>query len=175
MAQKRIVHLRVYRGRELNYDANGKVKNENHKVSLTHQTVEWANYLKNLRNNGFAKVEVVDVLEGSGSNYESVDASEIKEEVAQAFEPKTEVVLTPDQKRIADLERMVKELSEPKKPTKKKVETPVVIPSLPKGKSLEDLKRGQLNELFPNVADLEPANKADFIELVHKTYPNQYK
>ena len=50
---KKVVHLRVYRGTKILKDENNKVENENNKVALIYDTLEWHNYLKRLVANGF--------------------------------------------------------------------------------------------------------------------------
>jgi len=100
MQNKAIVHLRVYksngRDSEISYSADGSVQNENILVKLRHDTLEWSNYLKHLVVNGFVKVEVEKVIDGN------IDS--IKKEVNDAMFPIKEVVLSPEQKKIADLE-----------------------------------------------------------------------
>lgn len=99
---KPIVHLRVYRsdgrGKGISYDENRKVINENILVKLTHNTLEWANYLKHIKVGGFIKAVVEKVMDGSPEI-----TSKIQKEVDAAMAD-VEVALTPEQKRIADLE-----------------------------------------------------------------------
>jgi hypothetical protein len=104
--KKPIVKLRVYRGVELNYDAKGNVKNENFLISVEHGTNLWKLTMKNLKLNGYCKVEVESVWQlQSDSTYKEVeDKNAIVKEVKNSFEFEKEVVLTPDQKRIAELE-----------------------------------------------------------------------
>ena len=179
MAQKRIVHLRVYRGERLSFDANGKVQNENHLVKTHEDSQEYKNLLTSLKISGYCKVEVDNVLKLEGGSYNEVDAPDIAKEVKEAFEaPRQEKELTPDQKRIAELERKLEAVltGKKEKPKKKKVETPeIYVPELPKGKTLDDLKRTELEDMFPNIQELNPANKTDFIAQVNEMYPNQYK
>lgn len=113
MEKKPIVHLRVYRGGDLNYTADGKIKNENQSVKITHDTVEWSNFLRHLKSNQYGKVEVEKVLDPLKMNEKTElepisdkDKLEaIKKEVSKAFNgPENEVVLTPEQKKIAELE-----------------------------------------------------------------------
>jgi hypothetical protein len=117
-----IVDLRVYKGTELNYDSNGKVKNENQSIKLFYDSIEWRNQLKNLIANGYIKVEVT-----SANYYErKVDENgdfldvlteyplieELVNEVALAFKGNSEVALTPQEARIAELEKQNKEMLE---------------------------------------------------------------
>ena len=82
MATKRIVHLRVYKGGELNYDRNGKVKNPNQLVKLPHGSKEWTNYLTHLGANGFCSVEVEKVLNEKGNTVKTF--ADISTEVKNA-------------------------------------------------------------------------------------------
>lgn len=113
-AKKPIVHLRVYKGLQLFYDANGKVMNPNQVVKLTHDTIEWKNFIKNLPGLGFNSIKVEKML--SGDDFKEIEISkEIVEEVENIFKKK-ETELTPDQKRIADLEAKIEALTKKEKP-----------------------------------------------------------
>lgn len=175
MQQKRIVHLRVYVGKELNYNANGNVKNENHKVSLTHGGVEWRNYMKNLTANGFCAVKVENAFDES---YEKVSFDDIEKEVKLAFEGSQEVVLTKEQQEIKELKAQMAELLAGQKPTakpkpvKEEANEDVFVPVLPEGKTVDKMGRAELEETFPNIAELNPANVGDFRAIVKETYPN---
>ncbi|HQZ51028.1 MAG TPA: hypothetical protein PLF17_10915 [Chitinophagaceae bacterium] len=108
-AKKPIVHLRVYKGLQLFYDANGKVMNPNQIVKLTHDTIEWKNFMKNVQSLGFSSIKVEKMLEGT--TLEEIEISkQVEEEVANVFKKK-EVELTADQKRIADLEAKLEALT----------------------------------------------------------------
>ena len=102
---KKVVHLRVFKGTKILKDENGKVENENQKVSLTYGSLEWKNYLKHLIANGFCKVEVEKLFELKDSEYVKCEIPEyIKEEVLLAHKGDQKVKLTPEQQKIADLE-----------------------------------------------------------------------
>lgn len=178
MSQKRIVHLRVYRGREINYDKNGKVKNENHLIKSTEDSVEFNNVLKYISQSGYCKVEVEKVFKKTDKGYEQVDSKEIEELVNEAINGKVvEKELTPDQKRIEQLERMVKELSDAKQPkAKKQSEKPKGddLHELPKGKTIDNMSKKQLETSFPEIADLNPANLKEFRTLIRTTYPDKF-
>lgn len=112
--KKPIVHLRVYKGLQLFYDANGKVMNPNQLVKLTHDTIEWKNFLKNVQSLGFNSIKVEKML--NGTTLEEIEIpKEIEVEVADVFKKK-EVELTADQKRIADLEAKIEALTKKEKP-----------------------------------------------------------
>jgi len=113
-AKKPIVHLRVYKGLQLFYDANGKVVNPNQIVKLTHDTIEWKNFLKNVQSLGFNSIKVEKML--NGTTLEEIEIpKEIEVEVADVFKKK-EVELTADQKRIADLEAKLEALTKKEVP-----------------------------------------------------------
>lgn len=132
MGKKPVVNLRVFKGAKMSFDENGKPQNENQSVKLIHDTVEWANFLKNFRANAYVKAEVesvkiIDKVKKDGflvdevSDYDNVDA--IKKEVAEAFNSVPQVKLTPEQQRIADLEAKIDALTGgSKKPVEKKEE-----------------------------------------------------
>lgn len=117
------VHLRVYRGKTMTYNAKGESTNENHVVKLEYNTAEYKRFLNMLRANGFIKAEVEKVLdlstkvEGKAKDepgyYEEVaDFSDIQKEVDLALNPDgVEKELTPDQKRIAALEAKLEALT----------------------------------------------------------------
>lgn len=114
MKTKKVVHLRVYKGNgkdlSLSYDENQNVKNENILVKLTHNTLEWNNYLKHIRVNGFVKAKVEKVLQDG----KEVSTKDIAKEVENAINPVEKKELTYDQKRIADLEAKIDALSNQK-------------------------------------------------------------
>jgi hypothetical protein len=121
--KKPIIKLRVYRGEELNYNADGTIKNENQLVSLTHNSRNWVLFMKNLRNNGYCKVEVEKAFSDLGnSQYEEIkDISAYNEEVQDAFSKLKQVNLTPEQKRIAELEAKLEAFMKASKPTQEKI------------------------------------------------------
>lgn len=83
MATKRIVHLRIFKGGELNYDSQGNVKNKNQLVKLPHGSAEWRNYLKHLAANGISTVKVEKVITGTGKAAKS--SNDIVAEVEAAL------------------------------------------------------------------------------------------
>lgn len=122
MGKKPIVRLRVYKGQKMSFDETGRPQNENQKVTLTHDTVQWTNYLKNLRANGFIKVDVenvqyIDSVKGDDGFFSDVVTpceqsliDDIRHEVKTAFEF-TVAVQTPEQKKIAELEAKINALA----------------------------------------------------------------
>ena len=100
------------------YDADGNVRTPSQIVKLTHDTVEWKNFLNNLPATfGMAKVEKVLSDLGNGEYKEVENPVEITKEVEAVFKT-PEKELTPEQKRIAELEEAVKALSKGNKSTK---------------------------------------------------------
>ena len=126
MGEKPVVTLRVYRGRTLSFDENGTVQNENQSVKLTHDTVEWKNFMKSLRANGYCKVEVEKVTnvkvtnkpdEGFKSTQTVIDKTEIANEVKKAYEI-PQKPLTPQEQKIKELEEKLEALISSKEPKK---------------------------------------------------------
>jgi len=58
------IQLKLYKGKELLYDKNGNVKNENQPLKLT-DGVEWLNYLKYIKAQQLCKVELIGVFEAN--------------------------------------------------------------------------------------------------------------
>ncbi len=128
---KIVVWLRVYEGKKILRAENGSIENVNQLVKLTHDTLEWYNYLKNLPATPFCKVEIKKVLipseiiteesviEGSKTyirknvetTYKTGEITDaLKREVSVAFVGIKEKELTPDQKEIAELKAKVERL-----------------------------------------------------------------
>ena len=114
---KKVVWLRIFRGKEILYKADGKPSNENQIVKLIYDTFEFKNYLKYLKGGGLCKVDVVKVLEQKGGKFVEIEITdEIKEEVKLAHEGINEVILTPDQEEIKKLKAQMAELLKSKEP-----------------------------------------------------------
>lgn len=104
---KPIIKLRVYKKIEnmsgVVKNEIGEVQNENQLVSLKHNSLEWANYMKHVSPIIYAKIEVEKHFESENAKEASECPQSIKEEIENALKaPKKE--LTPEQQRIADLE-----------------------------------------------------------------------
>jgi hypothetical protein len=101
----------VYRGKtlkQLDYNADGSVKTENHITKVEYGSLMWGLYLKNLKTEyGAATVERVveeKVSESGEKSYEEVkDFAHISKEVELCFEGEAKP-MTPEQKKIAELE-----------------------------------------------------------------------
>lgn len=104
--KKPIIRVRAFRGTELNYDANGKIKNENNTIAYEYGSKLWDLFLKNIKLNGYCKVNVESVKELiKDAEYKTIeDISKFEKEVQDAFVGTVVEKLTPDQKRIAELE-----------------------------------------------------------------------
>lgn len=116
--KKPIVHLRIFKGQELLYDGVGNLKTPSQIVKITHDTVEWKNFLKNLTASGYGMAKVEKVLQEADGKFDEVlIPSEIVKEVENVFKA-PEKELTPDQKRIADLEAKLETMTKGNKPQK---------------------------------------------------------
>lgn len=132
MSNQLVVHLRVFRGKTLTYNATGQSTNENHKVSLVHGSTEWKKFLSHLLANGFIRVVVEKVLDLNKTNtgkskedsdyYQSVeDFKSIQDEIDSAMTPEDKVGLTAEQKQIKELTARLDALTA--KPAPAKAET----------------------------------------------------
>lgn len=141
---RKVMWLKIFRGNEILYKADGTPSNENQIVKLLHGTLECSNYLKYLRGSGLCKVDVVRLQEQIGNEFRDIEIpDELREEVRLAHEGSDEVVLTDEQKRIKELEETVKSLSELmklKSSPKEVVDEDVVEKSNGEVSSLDDLK-----------------------------------
>ena len=113
------IHLHIYKAKRgfngIARGENGKIVNENHKVSLPYDTMEWNNWLKHVIPSGIIKIEVLGVVKvkrDSKGNYESYSyenvPENIKKQVADSLLAKVDISQqTPEQKRIAELEAKI--------------------------------------------------------------------
>lgn len=123
MGKKPVVTLRVYRGKQMSYDAQGNVQNENQLIKLPHDTVEWKNFMKNITANGYLKVDVVNYQFFEKGEWKDSNKAMVEKELEINMTKQTEVALTDDQKRIAELEaKLEKLLARDEKKSSKKVE-----------------------------------------------------
>lgn len=172
MGKKPTVRLRVYSGTKMSYDVNGKVQNENQKVTFTHDTVQWKNYLNNLKANGFCKVDVEaafynELTKDEGGYFvdnptpcESEVVEAIKKEVERAFEDKA-VELTPEQKKIAELEMAIKALQNGSAKMKETKADKQVEDKEPKVETSANDDRSTLVEEYTKVVGKRPFNGWD--------------
>ena len=123
MGKKPVVTLRVYRGRQMSYDAQGNVQNENQLIKLPHDTVEWTNFMKNITSNGYLKVDVENYQFFEKGEWKDSNKAMVEKELEINMTKQTEVAMTDDQKRIAELEaKLEKLLARDEKKSSKKVE-----------------------------------------------------
>jgi len=122
-----VVALKVYKGKAL-YDENGKIQSESQKITLDYENEEyarkkgWEVQLAMLPRQGFTKVEIMAVY----LDEKPIETPEaIATDVAALF-AKKDAVLTPQEKKLAELERenaemkeMMKQILEGKKADKK--------------------------------------------------------
>jgi len=112
-----VIHLRWVKGKQLSYDGQGELQNENGLTKLRYGTLGWVNYLKRLKTHGFCEVTAVAAFDGK--SYEELEVpEEIALEVVNAIK-EADVVLTAEQQRIADLEAKLEALINKDKPVKK--------------------------------------------------------
>lgn len=119
--KKPIVHLRVFKGNQMTYDANGKILNQNQLVKIKHDTIEWKNFLNNLIASGYtsAKIEKViyiSFVDGKEVVQEAEISSTIQSEVDAKFKANAPV-LTPEQQQIAELTARLDALTKQQAPT----------------------------------------------------------
>jgi len=114
----KVVELRVYKGQALTYDINQNITNENQKLTFDYGTIQFPKNIANLRSMGFCVVELKALyLDGNSVdefeiNKQKVSFDSIKTEIENIFNAVPKVELTPEQKKIADLEAKNQELSE---------------------------------------------------------------
>ena len=124
---KRVVQLRTYQGRELDYDANGKIKNPMSVIKIKYNTVEWSNFMRWLPVNGYCSVEVAAVIDLDTDKPIS-DTKDIEAEVKLALEGEVKDNRTPEQIQIDELKQKIEEITGGKKKKKKvKAEKPKVV------------------------------------------------
>ncbi len=107
---KKIVALKVYKGVEMLQKPDGSIHNETQYIRTEHGTNEWACLMKFLNSSGYCKVVVEDVYFMDGTKLDSSEITLIKEEVKKAFTFNTIQDLTPEQKKIQELEAKINSL-----------------------------------------------------------------
>jgi len=109
---KKIVALKVYKGVEMLQKPDGSIHNETQYIKTEHGTNEWACLMKFLNSSGYCKVVVEDVYFMDGTKLDSSEITPIKKEVKEAFTFNTIQDLTPEQKKIQELEAKLNSLIE---------------------------------------------------------------
>ena len=115
--KKPTVSLRVYKGSEVYYDKEGNVVNENQIITLEHNTLSWRLFLQHITRHGYVLVEVErayfsELKDGEEKIEEVKELKSSQNEVEKAFNPADDVVLTPEQLRIQELEAKNAEFQE---------------------------------------------------------------
>jgi hypothetical protein len=115
--KKPTISLRVYKGSEVYYDKEGNVINENQIITLEHNTLSWRLFLQHITRHGYALVEVErayfsELKDGEEKIEEVKELKSFQNEVEKAFNPADDVVLTPEQLRIQELEAKNAEFQE---------------------------------------------------------------
>ena len=104
----KVVKLRVYKGSEVLYSAEGTVKNQNQYVKLIHGTLEWKNYLKYILIQNYCKVEVISLIDLKSEK--ELDIENVQKEVNEANLKNKKAPMTKEQQEIAELKEQVKAL-----------------------------------------------------------------
>ena len=118
MGKKPIVSLRIYRGHKLYYNEHGEIDNDNQLITYTYDTLSWRLFLKHIRKHGYASVKVEDVyyseIKSGKEVVEKVSDKDfinsVKNQVEKAFNISEESLLTPEQKKIKELEEKLNNL-----------------------------------------------------------------
>lgn len=144
---KLAVHLLVFYGQVL-YDENQKLISDSAPVQLIYGTSEWSRFFENRVLNGVSKAVVDKAFDlekfnkdipvedlGRYEELDEEDKAELQAEVDAYFKA-PEVELTPDQKKIKELEEKIEKLAsgETKKDKKPNPDTPTDIEALNKAK-----------------------------------------
>jgi aspartate carbamoyltransferase regulatory subunit len=124
MGKKPIVKLRVYRGKQMNYNKDGSVQNENQLISVEYNSMQWKLTMKTLSIMGYCEVVVDHILEDKNSEWvkNDKDIADYNKEVEDAYNPKSKIPKTADQLRIENLEAKIEELLAIKEPNEVVVE-----------------------------------------------------
>lgn len=115
-SDRAVVACLIYKGRE-SYDSNGNIQSENQIIRLVYGSRECVNFLLTAKRLGWTKLQVVQLLDSKGDK-QIKGVEEVSEEFLNIFQGDTKVVLTPEQEKIAELERKIAELSNTSKPAK---------------------------------------------------------
>lgn len=162
MGKKPVISLRVYRGKQMSYDAQGNVQNENQLVKLTHDTKEWTNFMKNLISNGYLKVDVADVKlvekkkDEEGFFRDIISQYDNKiiiiKEVEDVFKAHTTVPMSSSDKKIAELEAKINALLS--------LQEEAVVVEKPKAVKKPKVDKKMMENLRVDYADLNQGKKA---------------
>lgn len=124
MGKKPVVKLRVYRGKQMNYNKDGSVQNENQLISVEYNSMQWKLTMRTLSIMGYCEVGVDHILEDKNGEWvrNDKDIADYNKEVEDAYNPKSKTPKTADQLRIENLEAKIEALLAIKEPNKVVVE-----------------------------------------------------
>lgn len=120
--------LRLYYG-QASYNAKGEIQSRNEPMSIQYGTIEYANFMKQLKTNGITDVKVEKAFDldsvndkepvESANRYKEIeDVSKFQEEI-KTFLAVPEKELTPEQIQIKKLQEQVEALTSANKPAAK--------------------------------------------------------
>jgi aromatic ring-opening dioxygenase LigB subunit len=164
--KKTLVHLRLYKGKTgqsgLSYNEDRSVQNENSKVSLTHGTLEWANFLKRCRNLGMIQMKVEQIFHPKAGGGWSAGNQKLQDQIGleleKAFNGSKVEKLTPEQREIAELKAQMADLLA----TQKGEETPTEKAAK---KEVAELRKAEAEEAKRiKAAELEAKKLAEEVE-----------
>ena len=110
---RKIVKIKVYKGDQILLKQDGTINNEFHYIKTEHGTNEWKCLMKHLKHAGYCEVHVEDVQvisENKIFKLKESEISSIKKEVNNFFNFKTKQHLSPEQKKIKELEEKLNNL-----------------------------------------------------------------
>lgn len=119
-SSRAVIKLQAYKGKKT-YDENGNVASTNQKLTLIYGSKESESFLRHCKLIGFTDLEVKGIFVDGEQDDTHLD--EVKAEFSAVFQDKP-VALTPDQKRIAELEAKLEALIAGGKPPKAKASEP---------------------------------------------------
>lgn len=112
----KVVHLKVIKSsskhRDVSYDKHGNLQNKVDIIKIVYNTKEWKHFIANHNSHNFITISVEKVMEFDGKNWKDIETpKEIEDVVKKSLVREKEVDLTPDQARIAELERKLELLT----------------------------------------------------------------
>ena len=100
--------LRLYRGKELSYNKNGQIKNENQTMKIS-DGLEWLNYLRYIKAQGLCKVDLLSVTKDEVS---VSDISLWEKQLREACADQVEVEVIKETIKLGNVEFNAEELTE---------------------------------------------------------------
>tara|TARA_R110000822_G_scaffold41794_3_gene113721 strand:- start:88 stop:600 length:513 start_codon:yes stop_codon:yes gene_type:complete len=101
---KQIVTLKVFKGEKISLNEDRSIQNDSQLIKTEHGTNEWKCLMMTLVASGYCKVEVLRVNNLDVDFSELDDKKAYQKEVEEFLNPLEKIELTPDQKKIAELE-----------------------------------------------------------------------